>query len=51
MGEKEKELQEEIERLRGVVQAQSMKINTAKWTKHLNERGLLPYCNAPYPED
>jgi hypothetical protein len=51
MTEREKELQEEVERLRGQVQASNMKINAAKWAHHLQERGLHPYCNAPCPED
>ena len=37
--------------LRGIIQAQNMKINAAKWEHHLQERGLLSYCNAPCPED
>ena len=47
----EKELQKEVEHLRRIVQAQNMEIEAAKWGKYLNDRGLLPYCNAPYPED
>jgi len=46
-----KEMQEEVERLRGELQAANMKINAANGAHHLQERGLLPYCNAPYPED
>ena len=41
---------EEIEDLKRVVQSQNMKINAAKGAKNLSDRGLLPYCNAPYPD-
>ena len=51
MNETEKRLQEENEHLRRIIWTQNMKINAAKGAKSLRDRGLLPYCNAPYPGD
>jgi len=47
MTKKEKELQEEIERLKKQVQAANRKINVTNWNHSLRERGLFQYCNAP----
>jgi len=46
-----KYLEKEAERLKGQIQAANQKINAANWAHHLQESGLHPYCNAPYPED